>query len=89
MIRQSYETLTLTAFGAWLIINGQRIKIFDADISSIKNKSPGLIVDKNFSISCGNGDIIKPTILQKSGATKMDIHTFLRGFHFEINQKVE
>ena len=79
----------IKAFGAWLIINGQRVKIFDADISSIKNKSPGLIVDKNFSISCGNGDIIKPTILQKSGATKMDIHTFLRGFHFEINQKVE
>ena len=79
----------IKAFGAWLIINGQRIKIFDADISSIKNKSPGLIVDKNFSISCGNGDIIKPTILQKSGATKMYIHTFLRGFHFEINQKVE
>ena len=55
----------------------------------MKNKSPGLIVDKNFSISCGNGDIIKPTILQKSGAAKMDIYTFLRGFHFEINQKVE
>jgi methionyl-tRNA formyltransferase len=79
----------IKAFGGWLIINKQRIKIFDADISSMKNKFPGLIVDKNFSISCGNGDIIKPTILQKSGATKMDIHTFLRGFHFEINQKVE
>ena len=79
----------IKAFGGWLIINKQRIKIFDANISSTKNKSPGLIVDKNFSISCGNGDIIKPTILQKSGATKMDIHTFLRGFHFEINQKVE
>ena len=79
----------IKAFGGWLIINKQRIKIFDADISSTKNKSPGLIVDKNFSISCGNGDIIKPTILQKSGGTKMDIHTFLRGFRFEINQKVE
>ena len=79
----------IKAFGAWFVINKQRIKIFDADISSMKNKFPGLIVDKNFSISCGNGDIIKPTILQKSGATKMDIHTFLRGFHFEINQKVE
>ena len=79
----------IKAFGAWFVINKQRIKIFDADISSMKNKSPGLIVDKNFSISCGNGDIIKPTILQKSGAAKMDIYTFLRGFHFEINQKVE
>ena len=79
----------IKAFGGWLRINKQRIKIFDADISSTKNKSPGLIVDKNFSISCGNGDIIKPTILQKSGGTKMDIHTFLRGFRFEINQKVE
>ena len=79
----------IKAFGGWLEINKQRIKIFDADISSIKDKSRGLIVDKNFSISCGNREIIKPTILQKSGGNKMDIHTFLRGFRFKINQKVQ
>ena len=79
----------IKAFGGWLEINKQRIKIFDADISSIKDKSRGLIVDKNFSISCGKDEVISPKVLQKSGGVKMKIETFLRGFSFEINQKVD
>jgi len=79
----------IKALGGWFTINKQRIKIFDADISSTKNKSSRLIIDKNFSISCGDGKIIKPKVLQKSGSSKMNIDTFLRGFHFKINQKVE
>ena len=75
--------------GAWFTVNNERIKIFDADISSSKNKPAGLILDKNFSISCGNGDIINPKILQRSGKSQMDINTFIRGFRFEINQKIE
>ena len=79
----------IKALGGWFTINKQRIKIFDAEISSAKTKSSGLIIDKNFSISCDDGKIIKPKLLQKSGSTQMDIDTFLRGFHFKINQKVE
>jgi len=79
----------IKALGAWFLINNQRIKIFDADIAKIDNKSPGLIIDKRFSISCGNGDVIKPKIVQKSGSKRMDIDTFIKGFRFNINQKVE
>ena len=75
--------------GAWFTVNKERIKIFDADISSSNNKSAGLILDKNFSISCGNGDVLNPKILQRSGKSQMDINTFIRGFHFEVNQKIE
>ena len=41
----------IKAFGGWFLINNQRIKIFDAEFSKTKEKSPGLIIDKNFSIS--------------------------------------
>ena len=75
--------------GAWFTANNERIKIFDADISSSNNKPVGLILDKNFSISCGNGDIINPKILQRSGKSQMDINTFIRGFRFQVNQKIE
>jgi len=79
----------IKALGAWFELNKQRIKIFDAEISSVKNKLPGLIIDKNLSISCGNGGVINPKVLQKSGGVKMSIDKFLRGFNFEINQKVQ
>ncbi|MBK48028.1 MAG: methionyl-tRNA formyltransferase [Pelagibacteraceae bacterium] len=78
----------IKAIGGWFKLGNERIKIFDAKISNIENKSSGIIIDKNFSISCGNNDAINPKILQKSGGTKMDIHEFLRGFEFKINQKV-
>ena len=79
----------IKALGAWFITDKQRIKIFEAEISSSNEKTPGLIIDKNFSITCGNGDLIQPKILQKSGGKKMDINEFLKGFKFNINQKVE
>ena len=79
----------IKALGGWFLINNQRIKIFDADVEKVNDTSPGLIIDKNFSISCGNNEVIKPKILQKSGSIKMDINTFLKGFRFKIKQKVE
>ena len=75
--------------GAWFTINNERIKIFDADISSSNTKKPGLVLNKNFSISCGNGDVINPKILQRSGKSQMDINTFIRGFHFKVSQKIK
>jgi len=75
--------------GAWFMINDERIKIFDAEISSTKNRSAGVILNKNLSISCGKGEAINPTILQRSGKSRMDIDTFLRGFYFKINQRIK
>ena len=75
--------------GAWFTVDNERIKIFDADISSSDNKTVGLILDNNFSISCGNGGVISPKILQRSGKSQMDINTFIRGFRFQVNQKIE
>ena len=75
--------------GAWFTINNERIKIFDADVSSSNTKKPGLVLNKNFSISCGNGDVINPKILQRSGKSQMDINTFIRGFHFKVSQKIK
>tara|TARA_B100001123_G_C15070555_1_gene931443 strand:- start:86 stop:1000 length:915 start_codon:yes stop_codon:yes gene_type:complete len=84
-----YILKQIKALGGWFLTNNQRIKILDADISRTDNKSPGLIIDKEFSITCGDGYLIKPKILQKSGGNKMSIDNFIKGFRFEINQKAK
>ena len=76
--------------GAWFQINDQRIQIYDAAISSSNKKNtPGIIIDDKFSISCGENELLHPKVLQRSGKNKIDISSFLRGFNFSINTKIE
>ena len=76
--------------GAWFQINDQRIQIYDAGISSSNKKNtPGIIIDDKFSISCGENELLHPKVLQRSGKNKIDISSFLRGFNFSINTKIE
>jgi len=71
---------------AWFIINNERIniiqcsmKIFEAEASTIMNMQ--------FHIGCKNGIII-PEIIQREGKKSMTIGEFLKGFAFDVGQKV-
>ena len=76
--------------GAWFQINKERIQIYDADITfSNKENSPGIIIDDKFTITCGKKELLHPKLLQRSGRKKLDISSFLRGFNFTINTKIE
>ena len=68
----------------------ERIQIYDADITfSNKENSPGIIIDDKFTITCGKKGLLHPKLLQRSGRKKLDISSFLRGFNFTINTKIE
>jgi len=70
------------SLGAFFMLNGEKIKIFAAEIldQHSTKKSPGEIWAKDFSIQCAQG-IIRPLILQRQGRVAMSIDEFLLGFN--------
>src|SRR3989338_184605 len=68
--------------GAFFNYNGEKIKIFAAEIldkNSISNPA-GKILDKDFLIQCGKG-IIRPLIMQRQGRKAMTTKEILHGFN--------
>lgn len=72
---------------AHFFYNGEKIKVFAAEISDKNSdgKKAGEIIDENFWIQCGKGQI-RPMILQRAGKTAVRIDDFLRGFKAEVGK---
>ena len=71
---------------AWFVFNNERINIIkcsmqicDSEISTINNDQ--------FHIGCRNGKII-PQIIQRQGKKPMEIGEFLKGFVFNVGEKI-
>ena len=71
---------------AWFVFNNERINIIkcsmqicDSEISTINNDQ--------FHIGCRNGKII-PQIIQRQGKKPMEIDEFLKGFVFNVGEKI-
>ena len=73
--------------GAWFVMNGKRIKIFEAEISDGKG-NPGEILNDEFEIACGKVSL-KLKILQKEGKNKSAIKSFLLGNQTLIGSKLD
>lgn len=71
---------------AWFIYNNERIKIIEASIV-LGDYSPSTIINNKFNIGCHGGKIC-PILIQREGKKPMMIENFLRGFNFNIGQKV-
>jgi methionyl-tRNA formyltransferase len=69
--------------GAWFIYQGQRIKVFGAEVVGSGHHphgvAPGTVLDDNLLIQCGDGTL-RLTVLQREGKGKMAAGDFLRGF---------
>ena len=81
---------TINAFsstlGAWLEINGTRIKVLKA--KELKLIGPaGQIIDKNFTIGCLKNSI-QVLELKKEGKNKMKASEFLRGNNLKVGINV-
>jgi methionyl-tRNA formyltransferase len=63
--------------GAYFLYNGEKIKVFEADVLQGKAE-PGLVIDKQLSVGCGEG-VLKVTKLQKQGKRAMTAKEFLNG----------
>ena len=71
---------------AWFMHNNQRINILKCSMDICKSES-SKILNAKFHIGCKNGKII-PQIIQREGKKTMKINEFLKGYKFEVNQKI-
>ena len=70
--------------GAWFHCFGERIKILKS--AELKSKAdPGLILDADFQIACGNGSIL-PLVLQRAGKSPLSAKEFLRGYSVPVGK---
>ena len=72
--------------GAWFIFNNERINIIKCSMKICKAEA-STIMNRQFHIGCENGIII-PEIIQREGKKSMKIGDFLKGFSFDVGQKV-
>ena len=72
---------------AWFVLNNERIKIIKCSII-ICDSEVSTIINEQFHIGCRNGKII-PQIIQRQGKEPMGINEFLKGFIFDIGQKID
>ncbi len=72
--------------GAWFTYKNERIKIIRAKIIS-KKSVPSQIMSNQFELGCLDG-CIQPTYLQREGKKILDIDDFLRGFVFDIGDRL-
>jgi methionyl-tRNA formyltransferase len=64
--------------GAWFEMNGERIKLLEAEVA-VGSGKPGEVLDDAFGIACGDG-ALRPHLVQRSGKGAMAPEEMLRGF---------
>ena len=73
--------------GAWAEINGERIKLLASKVINKENE-PGMILDKGFSIACGQ-KAVEITEAQRPGKSAQKSDVFLRGFRLQKGSKLD
>ena len=63
--------------GAWLDLNGERIKLLRAALAEGEG-APGTVLGDQFTIACGQG-ALRPETVQRAGRPAMPLADFLRG----------
>lgn len=65
--------------GAWLLLAGERLRIWDAEIVPGRGLAPG-VVSPDLIMSCGDGQALRLIRLQRPGGRAMPVAEFLNGF---------
>ena len=73
--------------GAWTEINGERIKLLASKVINKENE-PGMILNKGFSIACGQ-KAVEITEAQRPGKSAQKSDVFLRGFRLQTGSKLD
>ena len=62
------------------LLNGERIKLLTAYATNKTTDKPaGTILDSDLHIACGNGTVLKVTMLQRAGKKAMTTEDFMKG----------
>jgi methionyl-tRNA formyltransferase len=65
--------------GAWFEVNGERVKLLQADVGDNASGKPGEVLDDCLRVACGSG-YIRPLRVQRAGRGVMTPAELLRGF---------
>ncbi|NUQ19060.1 MAG: methionyl-tRNA formyltransferase [Sphingomonas sp.] len=65
--------------GAWFEVDGERVKLLDAEAGDDASGRPGEVLDNCLNIACGSG-YIRPLKVQRAGRAPMTAGELLRGF---------
>jgi methionyl-tRNA formyltransferase len=74
--------------GAYIELDGERIKILRAQVGAGHEKSPGTLMSADFDIACGGNQSLRPLILQRAGKQPVAIDDFLRGFDVPVGEQL-
>jgi methionyl-tRNA formyltransferase len=74
--------------GAWFEVAGERVKVLEACLCSGEDGSdgaalggtPGSVIDDRLTIRCGDGGLVRPTLVQRAGRGVTSAAEMLRGF---------
>jgi methionyl-tRNA formyltransferase len=60
---------------------GERVKVLKAVLDSrLRGNDVGAVIDDSLTITCGDGNCIRPTLVQRAGKKPMSTEEMLRGF---------
>jgi len=66
---------------AYFEVNGERIRVFRAEVEQENTTEPaGTVLDNELLIACGQGTILRLTVLQRAGKKKMPAQELLKGW---------
>ena len=69
---------------AYFLLNGERIKIFNAKVEEASTNAPaGQVLDNELLIACGNNTALRLTELQREGKKRMFAADLLKGFELK------
>ena len=69
---------------AYFLLNGERIKIFNAKVEEASTNAPaGQVLDDELLIACGNNTALRLTELQREGKKRMFAADLLKGFELK------
>lgn len=69
--------------GVWFEHAGTRLKVLAAEAVAMPNANPGIVLDDQLTIGCGEGALRIKT-LQRPGGAPLDAQTFLRGYPLPV-----
>ena len=74
---------------AFFELNGERIRVFRAEVGTENTtESAGTVLDNDLSIACGQGTVLKLTVLQRAGKKKMPAQELLKGWNMPKGTKL-
>lgn len=74
--------------GIWIETGGKRLKIIKATVLEARNAKPGTILDKDGSIACAEGTVLRLETVQPEGKAAMDTAAWMNGMRLKPGDRV-